>query len=137
MLETDAATIVSSEPALRSAIDRIAEMAKLPANWDRADADPPTALAVGGACHLIEAVAADQARRGRGRIAPATSSPIPDGGLQVEWEGPHARIDVQINPDGSYGFLATWGRGPDARYEEADEAPLNAVLALLDRVLAS
>jgi hypothetical protein len=130
------ATRISSEPAVVAALDRIAEMAKLPANWDREDADPPTALAVAGACSSIEAVAEAQARRGRGCVAPATSSPIPDGGLQVEWEGPNARIDVQVSPDGTYGDPVMWGSDGDAGYEEADEAAPDEVLALIDRVLA-
>lgn len=124
------------EPTLLPAFDRIAEMAKLPPNWDREDADPPTPRAVGRACYLIEAVAEAQERRGFGRVAPSTSSPIPDGGLQIEWEGPNARIDVQVGPDGSYGYLVTWGLDREATYEEADEAPLGKILGLIDRVCA-
>lgn len=129
--------VVAARPSLLPALDRIAELAKLPAGWDREDAEPATAGSVAAACYLIEAVAETQERRGFGRVSPATSSPIPDGGLQVEWEGADARVDVQANPDGSYGFLAKWGAGAGARYEEADEAPLSTILALIDRALGS
>lgn len=125
-----------AEPSLLPAFDRIAEMAKLPANWDREDADPPTGSAVGAAAYLIEAVAEALHRLRGERVAPETSSPIPDGGLQVEWEGHNARIDVQINPDGSYGYLVKWDSGRDAKYEEADEAPVEKILGLIDRVFA-
>lgn len=129
--------VVVPRPSLLSALVRIAELAELPANWDREGADPPTASAVAAACYLMEAVVEARERRGLGRVSPTTSSPIPDGGLQVEWEGADARIDVQVNPDGSYGFLAKWGAGPMVRYEEADEAPIDTILALIDRALAS
>ena len=111
-------------------------MAKLPVNWDGEGANPPTASAVAAACYLIEAVPARETRRACGRVPPATSSPIPGGGLQIEWRGRHARIDVQANPDGSYGYLVKWGSGPGARFEEADEASLDLLLTLIDRVLA-
>lgn len=123
--------------SLLTAFDRIAEMARLPADWDREGAEAPTASAVAATCVLIEAVAADQERRGGRRLAPTTSSPIPDGGLQVEWEGPSARIDVQANRDGSYGFLVDWGAAAARRYQEADDVPRETLVGLISRVLAA
>ena len=121
---------------LLPALQRIADMTRLSVDWDGEGAEPPTAPATAAACYLVVAAAA-QDRHGCVGVVPVTSSPFADGGLQVEWQGPAARIDVQANPDGSYGYLVKWGLGPGARYEEADEAPLDAILALIDRVLAS
>jgi hypothetical protein len=128
-------TADSPTPSLLPALSRIVEMAKLSPNWDGEDAEPPTAEAVAAACFLIEAVAERRLQQGDVVIPPATSSPIPDGGLQIEWRGPAARIDVQANPDGSFGYLVKWSTGSTARYEETDAASLEAVLALIDRVL--
>ena len=122
-------------PSLLPALSRIVQMAKLAENWDSEGGDPPTAEAVAAACFLIEAVAEHRQQQGHVGIPPTTSSPIPDGGLQIEWRGPTAGIDVQTNPDGSYGYLVKWDSGSAARYEEADTASLETVLALLDRVL--
>ena len=122
-------------PSLLPALSRIVEMAKLSPNWDGEDADPPTAEAVAAACFLIEAVAERRQRQGAVGIPPATSSPIPDGGLLIEWRGPSASIDVQANPDGTLGFLVKWIAGSAAEYEEADNATLEEVLVLIDRVL--
>lgn len=130
-------TAIAPNPSLLPALQRIAEIARLEQNWDGEDANPPTAEAVAAACFLIEALAERRERVDRAGIPPTTSSPIPDGGLQVEWRGPAARIDVQANPDGSYGYLVKRGTGPTARYEETDTAPLEMVLALLDQVLDS
>lgn len=124
-----------SPPSLLPALSRIVEMAKLAPNWDGEDADPPTAEAVAAACFLIEAVAERRQRLGGVGVPPATSSPTPDGGLLIEWRGPSASIDVQANPDGTLGYLVGWETGSAARYEEADTASLDAVLALIDRVL--
>jgi hypothetical protein len=122
---------------LLSSLERIREMASLPADWDADGAESPTAVSVATACYLIEAVAWVQERQGHGRVAPTTSSPIPDGGLNVEWDGPDARAAIQANPDGTLGYLIRWGLGPDGRYEEADEASLETVLGLISRALAS
>ena len=127
--------IAPPQPSLLTALQRLVDMAGLPSDWDSAGAEPPSVRAMAAACYLIEAVAVDQEDRARERVVPTTSSPIPDGGLQVEWQGHDARIDVQANPDGSYGYLVKGGQGNSARYEEADEAPLNTVLSLVDRVL--
>ncbi len=125
------------EPSLLPALERIREMAALDADWDSEEADSPTPEAVASACYLIEAVAAGHEQREGIRVTPSTSSPIPDGGLQVEWQGADSRIEVQANPDGSFGYLVKWGLRPDGRYEEADEAPEDVVLGLIARVLAS
>ena len=126
----------SPSPSLLPALSRIVEMAKLAPNWDGEDADPPTADAVAAACYLMEAVAAQRQQQGGVGIPPATSSPIPDGGLLIEWRGPAARIDVQANPDGSFGYLAKWDSGSAARFEEVDAAPLDTVISMIDRVLS-
>lgn len=122
-------------PSLLPALSRIVEMANLAANWDSEGGDPPTAEAVAAACFLIEAVAEHRQQQGHVGVPPTTSSPIPDGGLQIEWRGPAARIDVQANPDGSFGYLVKWDSSAGARYEEADSTSLETVLALIDRVL--
>ncbi len=131
-----AARTAEVPPSLLPALSRIVEMAKLGADWDGEDGDPPTAEAVAAACFLIEAVAEHRQQQGYVGIPPTTSSPIPDGGLQVEWRGPTSRIDIQANADGSFGYLVKWDLGAVGRYEEAETASLETVLALLDRVLS-
>lgn len=117
------------------ALGRIVQRAKLAPNWDGEDADPPTAEAVVAVCFLIEAVAERRQHLGGVGVPPTTSSPIPDGGLLIEWRRRAARIDVQANPDGSFGYLVEWEFPGAAKYEEAKTASLEAVLALIARVL--
>jgi hypothetical protein len=90
---------------------------------------------VAAACFLIEAVAEHRQQQGYVGPPPTTSSPILDGGLLMEWAGPTARIAVQANPDGSFGYVVKWDSGSAARYEEAETASLETVLDLIDRVL--
>jgi len=126
------ATIAGIEPALT----RIAEMAHIPANWDGAGAVPPTGPAVAEACRLIVALAEREHQTVGRWIVPLTSSPIADGGLQVEWGGPDARIEVQCAPDGSFGYLIVRGTGGAADYEEADDVAFETVVRLVTTVAA-
>ncbi|MBA2520104.1 MAG: hypothetical protein H0V24_10585 [Chloroflexia bacterium] len=117
---------------------RIGEFAGLPGNWDADDADPITSPAVAGAINLIMLVASppEAIRDVTPRLAiPTTSSPLPDGGIQVEWSGNADRIDVQIGPDGSLGYLVKWGGGSEARYEETDEATVERIIELIHQVI--
>ena len=45
------------------------------------------------------------------------------------------RIDVQIGPDGSLGYLVKWGGGSEARYEETDEATVERIIELIHQVI--
>jgi hypothetical protein len=126
-----------AEVFVESAIQRIAEMTHLPAGWDGEDAHPPTGPSVAQACRLIVAVAERSRRAGRPGGGPWTSAPIADGGLQVEWLGPGARIEVQAGPDGSLGYLIKRGEGAAARYEEADGLSFEATVETIMRLAAS
>ncbi len=128
---------LATSPSLRPALRRIAEFASLPADWDAEGADPLAARAVAEACLLIEAVAERQEQRTGIRQAPWTSSPLPDGGVQVEWLGRSARVDVEIAPDGTFAYMVKRGSGANAEYEEAPEVERNALLDVIARALAS
>lgn len=125
--------IVSLQPALR----RIAEFADLPANWDSYGAVPPAARAIAEACVLVEAVAEAQERTTGERHPPWTTAPIADGGIQIEWAGHDARIEVQVAPDGVLGYLVQRGTEAAAEYDEADDVPFNTVLDRIAEVLGS
>lgn len=125
-----------SSVSLLPTFERIAEMAALPADWDGEGAAPLSGRAIAAASLLIEAVAEAQERLTGERQAPWTSAPIADGGLQVEWLGRGARIDVQVAPNGTYGYMVKQGRGTNAEYQEASDIELDVLLGLIARVLA-
>jgi hypothetical protein len=55
---------------------------------------------------------------------PATIAPISDGGLQLEWDLDRLQIEVQVAPDGTYGYLMVHDPSGTERYEEADDLTL-------------
>ena len=122
---------------LLPSFERISELARLPGNWDGVGAAPPTAMAVANGLTLIVASAEAATREAGASVAPWTSAPIADGGLQVEWKGNRARIEVQVAPEGSYGFLAKWGQGDEAHYSEDEDVALTDMVKLILRVASS
>ena len=130
MVETTELAIGQS---IGPSIRRIDEFVHLPLGWDGDDADPITALAVSSAAVLVTSVA-DRCWHIRG-VAPITSSPLPDGGLQLEWVGNEARIEVEVGPEGAYGYVLIRGKGPNATYEECDNVELNVLVGLINTVI--
>ncbi len=132
-----AAAETNAPGGVRRALRSIAEMTELPSNWDGYGAAPPAARAVAEAAVLIEAVGQASLQRLGERVAPWTSSPIADGGLQLEWSGRGGRIEVQLGPDGAIGYLIEHGSGENPGYEEVEDAPVDAVVECVVRVLAA
>ena len=126
---------LSATASLLPAAQRIAEISGLGANWDDEGASAPSALAYSKAFELLLRLEASD--RSTGHVAPPiTSAPIADGGLQIEWEGPQARIEIQAAPDGTFGYLIVKG-GPGAReYEEADDLDVLQMVDVIQRTVS-
>jgi hypothetical protein len=120
---------------LQSAGERIVEMSRLPAGWDGERAARLDALAVSLGFQLMLAVAA---RAGDcPAVAPWTSAPLTDGGLQIEWKGANEEIEVLISPDGRLGYLRQIGTDADVEFEEGDDVLQRDILSLVLRVISS
>ena len=140
-LQTRSAPLASApavpEPSLVPALRLIAEIATLSPDWDSYGAAPPSPRAIAWACLLIEAVAEAGDRAGAGRRSPWTSAPIADGGLQIEWLGGEGRIEVQVAPDGSVGYVLVPDAEADTALHEADGVPFATMVDLIVDVLTA
>jgi len=123
--------------SLVPAIDRIGEIARFLASLDTNDFEPMSEVAAVEVCALIESVSERIQLLEGSRVAPWTSAPISDGGVQVEWMGLDARIDVVVAPDGSLSYMTKYGSGHEARYEEAEGIGRSRLLDLIVRTLHS
>lgn len=63
--------------------------------------------------------------------------PIADGGVQLEWVGPHAELEIEISPNGNIGLLYISGSGNKRKYEESDDNSLNDINAKMARLIHS
>ena len=66
---------------------------------------------------------------------PASISPLPTGGIEVEWRSGTTLIAIDVGPDGVLGYLLRTGTGQAAVYDEASAVDEDALLSSIARVL--
>ena len=52
--------ILSPSPSLQPTLERLSELAKLPADWDADGSPPPSSIAIAEACRLLVAALDEQ-----------------------------------------------------------------------------
>ena len=120
---------------LRRTVDRLAEYARLPADWDSYGSPPVSGVALIEACRLIVGAAERFGGRAGARIAPYHVAPIPGGGVLLEWRGHGVDLEVHVGSDGAIGWLLAEQRDGEERYREGHAADQDEVLRLLGRVV--
>ena len=63
--------------------------------------------------------------------------PIADGGVQLEWVGPHAELEIEISPNGNIGLLYISVSEGRRNYEESKDNSLNDVYTVIARLIHS
>ena len=106
--------------SLQLAFERLEELAGLGPNWDSYGAAPISADAIAGAQRLLAAVAMEADNPAGDGVRPYVVVPVANGGVQIEWRGPDAGIEVAIGPDGDLGYLLVTGEEPARTFEERD-----------------
>ena len=122
-------TLLPSHPA-QPALERLAELAKLGPNWDSYGAEPISSHAVAVAYQLLFAIYSQVSVPLRSHIQPF-AAPLSDGGIQLEWKGKRATLDVQIAPEGTFGYLLTEGEAPNQAYQEEDDVPGPIIISMV------
>lgn len=124
--------MVTTEMYQRAA-QRLNAFALLPSGWDTYDAKPIAATAIHEARKLLAAVA----RRfvSHPDIAePFFVAPLPYGGVQIEWRRLGKEMEVEIAPDGRFGYLLTTGEGENRTFEEKDTVSAEEILERVVRL---
>lgn len=73
-------------------------------------------------------------------LCPRAVVPLAWGGVQVEWHGLHIEIEVEVNPDRSFGYLiSTPGSGKGGRmgFKEGNGLSLIEIVQRVSRVLTT
>ena len=117
----------SDAPSLRSLFGRLDELSALQEDWDGYGGLPPTARAIGAASRLIV-----EATTRTGHV-PSAVMPFPNGGLQVIWERGHDELQVDVGPNGGFGYLTVHRGGSEPAMDEADDISLAEIQALVRR----
>jgi hypothetical protein len=118
---------------LRETVDRLAEYARLPADWDSYGSPPVSGVALIEACRLLVAATERFGGRAGARIGPYHVAPIPGGGVLLEWRGRGVALEVHVGSDGALGWLLAEEQGGEERYREGRAADADEVLRRLGR----
>lgn len=109
-------------------------IAGLQADWDSYGSAPPTSVAVETARRLINTVYRDSLLSARAPYLPFAVAPLSGGGVQLEWRGETSTVEVEIGPQGAFGYLLIKGAEPSCVYEEEDGVPESRILELVRSV---
>jgi len=122
---------------LASVHERISGFAALEPDWDSYGAERPSTNAIRTARQVLDDLVILYARKFGEKALPFWASPLPSGGVQLEWRAPTAELEVEVDAKGRLAFLLQRGHGADAEYEEGEDASLKDVASLLGQVLTS
>jgi hypothetical protein len=122
--------------SLQPLFERLEQFAKLKAGWDSYDAVSIAGEAIDRAARLLRLVSGFAWLVGHSAL-PFAVTPSPDGGVQVEWRRPNAEIEVQINPDGTFGYLHIEKSETGRQFDEGEDVPIGQILNLILRTLLS
>ena len=115
--------------SLVPSLQQIEELSTLEPNWDGEGASQISALAVAKSTRL-----AVQAKE-QIKVLPSFVSPIPDGGLQVEWQTGTSRLELMVAPDGELaGLLVNTAKHLPRNTVEEHNISDDRVMALLEEM---
>src|SRR5258708_29558327 len=120
-----------------TAIKKLDELKNLPEDWDSYGADSISPNAIAKAKSVIALVM--KAFGGIiGTVVQLTDViPIADGGVQLEWVGPHAELEIEISPNGDIGLLYISVSKDRREYEETKDNSLHDVYIAIARLIHS
>ena len=121
--------------ALQKINRRMAVIERLKGDWDSYGAEPPSELALSKIRSLIAEVMGRHAVTAGMRSIPFTVAPVPDGGVQAEWRNGPRIIEIEISPQGSFGYLLLTKQDSGSAAEEHDHVPESKVLELISSVV--
>jgi hypothetical protein len=122
------------ESPIQTVLDHLIEFARLAPDWDSYGAEPISSHAIGLASRLLLDIDR-QIIALAGAYPPPFAAPLSDGGVQLEWKNKHARIGVQVAPDGTLGYLLVEEEKANRRSQEGHAVSWSDVEHLVISVL--
>jgi hypothetical protein len=132
---SEAATNGRPSFLIDAAFKRLEEIEALGDDWDSYGGEATKHMAVAIAHRLIWQVYMWSLSARHTPSTPYSVLPLSDGGVQVEWRGPSAAIEVEISSEGAFGYLLARGSGPSREFEERDSVPECRILELVQSVI--
>jgi hypothetical protein len=132
--------VVHSEMIARAVDDmfgRVHAMRSLPENWDSYSASPPSQAAIVKLLNIVREVIGNRMSVVGSPAIPYVVAPLPDGGVQAEWRCGSRAIEVDVNTDGTFGYLIVTRDSTNTQTaREEDHVDESAVLERILSVVA-
>lgn len=84
-----------------TSLGAVAQLSKLPADWDSYGSPPVTPEARSQALRVLTLLESEAS-------AIPQIGPVPGGGLQMEWSKGHRALELEVHPDGTVEFLRVY-----------------------------
>ena len=127
----------SANTAIRETLDELEEMRHLAENWDSYGGTPPTDEAIASAGALLDRVRTHLGAGAGERLGPEYIAPRADGGIQIEWGRPPAKVSVQVTCQGDFSYLVVlWKNGTREPHEKHDVL-LDEIVKEIARVVSA
>lgn len=126
---------VAVAAALDSSHRRLDELSGLPDDWDSYGGATPSAKSIQAARNLLLLLHTRLDSSLGGRVNPSHISPLPVGGVQLEWDGASKDLEVEVGPDGRLAYLHVDRTGDERQYSEDDDVSAATVVDLVADVL--
>lgn len=123
-----------AQQTYQNTMANLKRIAGLGVDWDSYGSAPPTNVAVEAARRLINTVYRDSLLSARNPSLPFSVAPLSGGGIQLEWRGETNSIEVEVGPEGAFGYLLIKGAEPSSVYEEEDSQSESRILELVRSV---
>lgn len=130
-------TSKSSGLTQATALRKLDELRNLSEDWDSFGADPISQNAITQAKSIITSVMLAFGSIIGNVVLLTDVIPIADGGVQLEWVGPHAELEIEVSPNGNIGLLYISDSEDRRNYEESENNSLNDVQAKIGRLILS
>ena len=118
-----------------AALKRLVTIEALGPDWDSYGSEPPHHMAVARAHKLIWELYMWSLGARDCPVVPYSVVPLSGGGVQVEWRGRDAVIEVEISPEGAFGYLLATGTEPSRQFEERDNVAESQIVELVRSVI--
>ena len=125
---------VAVAAALDSSHRRLDELSGLPDDWDSYGGATPSAKSIQAARNLLLLLHTRLDSSLGGRVNPSHISPLPVGGVQLEWDGASKDLEVEVGPDGRLAYLHVDRTGDERQYSEDDVSAATVVDLVADSV---
>jgi len=120
-----------------TALRKLDALKNLSEDWDSYGADPISPNAIEKAKSIITSVMSAFGGIIGNVVRLTDVIPIADGGVQLEWVGPHAELEIEISPNGNIGLLYISGSGDRRNYVESEENSLHDVYLMIAKLIQS